>query len=337
MKELTEKLKSLDKSLFTEEVTSALVEIVEAKIEEAKKEALEEGFSRAAEQHTVELERIDEDHAEKLEAILEKIDTEHTEKLQEILEHIDGDHTSKLETLVDAIDTDHAGKLEVALEAIDTDHTSKLEEVVNFYESKYEENFVDKVSAYLDTFLEEVAPEANVVDSLKLSRLEEQFTQMRKLLVVSDDFVQSEISEAVLDAKQTMDSKDATINELLAQKVKLTRQIKTNEAASLLESKTQNMTPGKAAFIAKFFEGSSTDEISDKLDEAVSAFEDDQEAKRLELLEQVDAKQTAADKARKKVAKTEEQLITESNSGQGVDSQMDLYISRINKSTHARK
>jgi hypothetical protein len=338
MKELTEKLKSLDEALFTEDVTNSLVEIVESKIEAAKKEALEEGFSRAQDQHKVELERIDEDHAEKLKAILEKIDTEHTEKLQTVLEHIDTDHHAKLETLVEAIDEDHANKLQLTLDAIDSDHTVKLEEVVEFYENKFEGNIVEKVSDYLDTFLEEVAPEASAVDSIKLQRLEETVTQMKKLLVVSDDFVQTEISEAIIEAKETMDEKDAQINALLAEKIQLSKQIKKNEATELLESKTSGMNPAKAAFIAKFFEGSNVEEISEKLDEAVQAFEEDQEATRQELLEQAEAKTTVANKAKVQSAKSEEELITESRQrdGNGNDP-MAGYVARIKKSRHARK
>lgn len=338
MKELTEKLKSLDEALFTEEVTNGLVEIVEAKIEAAKKEALEEGFSRAQEQHKTELEKIDEDHSEKLEAILEKIDTEHTEKLQTVLEHIDNDHHDKLKTLVEAIDEDHATKLQLTLESIDNDHTAKLQEVVEFYESKFEGNIVEKVSDYLDTFLEDVAPEANVVDTIKLQRLEETVTQMKKLLVVSDDFVQAEITEAIVEAKETMDEKDAKINELLAEKIELSKKIKTNEAASLLESKTADMKPAKAAFIAKFFEGSTASEISEKLDEAVQAFEEDQEVKRQELLEQTEAERTAADKAKNLAAKSEEELINESRQQEPNGSDpFANYVARINKSRHARK
>lgn len=325
MTELKKKLNSLDPALFTEEVQNQLVSIVESKIEEAKTAAFTEGFERATT-------TLDEDHADKLTAILEKIDTDHAEKLQKLVEQIDEDHTAKLQKLVESIDEDHTAKLQLTLEALDTDHTAKLEKVKAFYESKYETMMVEKISEYLDTYLEECAPAEAVVNTIKLNRLEEAVTAIKKVLVLSDDFVNSEISEAILEAKAEIDSRDKKINALMVEKIELTKKLKKDEAIKLLESKTSGMAPAKAAYVNKYFEGSTIDEISAKLDEAVTAFEVDQRAKRSELM--TEKHQTVSDGIKIPKPADESQLISEQTETSG---EMDVYVTRINKSFQARK
>ena len=47
--------------------------------------------------------------------------------------------------------------------------------------------------------------------------MEESVTEIRKILAVNDDYVRTEIKEAVEDAKSQLDEKDETINQLINQ------------------------------------------------------------------------------------------------------------------------
>jgi hypothetical protein len=295
-------LESVDPAgeVFTEAAQTQFVELIEARVNEKVETAIAEQKTL----HEAELVKIDEDHAEKLEQVLEHIDADHTakleqilehidadhsEKLEQVLEHIDADHTAKLEQVLEHIDADHSEKLEQVLEHIDADHTDKLQDIIDHYEAKLEEGveapevdeaLVENVSDYLDHFIEESVPAGNIVNEARLQKLETVISEMRKTLLVTDEYVETEIAEAVEDAKTQIDDKTEELNSALNENIELKKQIKTLEAQSLLESKVTGFTESKKLYITKLFEGSSANEISQKLDEAVKAYDNELNEKR---------------------------------------------------------
>ena len=198
---------------FTESIQNDFVALFEAKLEEKNIE-----IQKLEESHTESLARLDEVHTKTLSESIDRLDEEHCEKMKEVVAHIDTVHYNKMKTVLEAIDADRVGKLNKIEEKIDADHTAKLQNIINMYESNYSDNLVEKVSDYLDVYLEEVLPEEKAVNMAKVARYDDVFTEMRKLLVVTDEFVNSEIKEAVEDAKQQLDEKTDSINELMLEK-----------------------------------------------------------------------------------------------------------------------
>jgi hypothetical protein len=347
MKDKLKKIfEKVDPSIFPEKIQAELTTLIESKIKLTEEKAFESGYAEGKKL----LEKQDEEYTEKLKKLVETYDEDHSAKLQKLVEKIDTDHTKKLEKLVEDIDADHTKKFEAIVEKIDRDHTAKLEDVISLAtkqineakaevsalkESKVNES-VEAVSKYLDTYLEEAVPTAKVTDAAKLARLTEAFNKMKEILVVNEDYVQTEIREAVQDAKCQLDEKDNKINQLMAEKVELKANMKKYEAEKLLESTTKTMSPTKKAFIEKFFEGSDVKEISARLDEAVKAFDKENTQKREMLIEK---NKNAGTKIVKPVVKQEQ--ITE-NASTTVDEDdgepiMESYVSRINKSNSAVK
>ena len=316
---MKEKLKQILESVdpagevFTEAAQTQFVELIEARVNEKVEDAL-------TEQDTA--------HAEKLKTVLEHIDTDHAEKLEQVLEHIDADHTEKLETILEHIDTDHTEKLEQVLEHIDADHTEKLQEIIDHYETKLsegttvveaDESLIEHVSEYLDHFIAESVPAQAVVKEARLDKLETIISEMRKTLLVTDEYVETEIAEAVEDAKTQIDTGKTELNEALNANIELKKQIKQLEAQSLLESKVRGYTESKKLYINKLFEGKSADEITQQLDEAVKAYDNEINEKR-RLIKEEKIKQV-------KDYYVDQPVLTENS-----DPTMDTYVNNINRS-----
>lgn len=339
MKEQLKKiLEKVDPQIFTEEIQNELITLVESKVKLAEDTGFEKGYLEGKKL----LEAQDTDHTAKLEKLVESIDDEHAKKLEKVLTKIDESHTEKLEKLVESIDTDHTAKLEKLIESIDADHTKKLQEVINTAnkqiteakETKLNES-VDALSKYLDTYLEEVIPASKIADTVKLNRLEEAFSKMKEVLMINDDFVQTEIKEAIEDAKSIIDSKDSKINDLMVEKIELKSKIKQYEAEKLLENKTASFTPAKKAYIKKFFKDAEITEISERLDEAVKAYDKEETQKREMLVEKNKNKST--------VIKTDfvkpqlEQINENVSEDEEAEPLMDVYVSKLNRSVSAVK
>ncbi len=307
---------------FTESIQNDFVALFEAKLEEKNIE-----IQKLEESHTESLARLDEVHTKTLSESIDRLDEEHCEKMKEVVAHIDTVHYNKMKTVLEAIDVDRVGKLNKIEERIDADHTAKLQNIINMYESNYSDNLIEKVSDYLDVYLEEVLPEEKAVNMAKVARYDDVFMEMRKLLVVTDEFVNSEIKEAVEDAKQQLDEKTDSINGLMLEKIAMSKTIERLEAKALLREKTETMTAGEKAYITKFFENADVTEINSNLNEAVRAYDNDMSHKKAKLLS--------------KVVKTDIPVIQPPikeiilNEGEPVfneDNMMDGFVSKINKS-----
>lgn len=329
-------LEKVDPEIFNEQVQNDLVALIESKIKDAKEQALSEATDILENDHGNKLEqileKIDSDHSSKLQQLYEALDSDHSAKLQHLVEHIDSEHTAKLQKLVEKIDDDHSTKFQEAISAIDSDHAKKLQMVIEYYENRFENAIVEKVSDYLDTYLEEVLPKKEEIDIARFHKMEESIRKIRETLLINDDFVWGEVGEAIKEAKEIIDQKDKEINKLMLEKVQLTKKMRLNEAAKLLESKTKDMPKTQKLFLENFFEDASVDEITQKFDEAVKAYKSEQHEKREQLIEKNSTKGTVVE-----VPSTDkiEETITES-SEQHSDI-MDTYVSRINASIHARK
>jgi hypothetical protein len=153
---------------------------------------------------------------------------------------------------------------------------------------------------------------------------------MRKLLVVTDEFVNSEIKEAVVDAKSQLDEKTDTINELMLEKVAMAKEIDRLEAKSLLGEKTKNMTAGEKAYITKFFEGAGVEEINQRLDEAVRAYDNDMTRKKEELISEETETEIPV------VESSDEPEIILNEGVNEDEDMMDVFVNQINRSHTTR-
>lgn len=284
MDKIKDILKNIDSDVFTPEVQDKLVQIVQEKIETAETAAFEQGVEKGMEKLEEKLEDQANDCAEKLEKVIEKFDSEKAEALKELEEANDADATEKLQTVIEKADEEATEATEAIVEALIEDHTAKLKEVKEFYEDKFEEKIVEQISKFLETYVEELIPESQTIDYIRLQTLEETFNRAKKMFGATDEFMQGEVKVALDEAKTELDKKDDRIEDLIAEKVELSSKIKSFEAEKMLSEKTADMTDGEAAFVRNFLKGCDVVEIQERIDEAVAAYKADEEAERQEVI-----------------------------------------------------
>ncbi len=327
-KEILNKLDP-EKKFITESVQNDLVTLMEEK----QKQWIEEGYKKASKKYS----ELDKKHANKVkklvektktkyEKLLEKMDEEHANKVEKLFEAIDSDHAKKMNKIVEAINEDHTSKLNTLVEAIDSDHTKKLDKIVEHYENgKYGKVLAESIDDFLDTYLEEVKPKETLVNESRLNRLEDTMGQLKEILMINDNYIQTEIKEAVMDAQSQIEKKDTEIDDLMFEKVEIKKQLDKFEAKQMLSEKTEDMSPKQKAYIEVYFKNADKEEIEEKLNEAVKAFKEEEKTKREEIIAEANSKR----QVKRPVIKEEKEKIVENK--ENVDPKMAQYISTINK------
>jgi hypothetical protein len=283
-------LKEQFKDLITEETLTAVHEAFEAAVNEKADQRAELAVEAATT-------KLDEDHAAKLESLIESIDS---------------DHTAKLQKLVETIDFDHAVKLKKVLEKIDEDHTAKLQTVVEKYETTLKEEaesfrtrLVDEISNYMDLYLEKVVPTQQVNEAVENIRSRKVLDEIRKLVGINEEFINSEIKDALIDGKTTIDSLKKELNEALEANTAINAKLQNAEAKILLEEKTKDMPQSTKAYVSKLLKGKSPEYIQENYQYVVEMFEK-------EASEQVeDAKEQAVSRIVEAVDRPESEPLVE--------------------------
>jgi intergrase/recombinase len=197
-----------------------------------------------------------------------------------LVEKIDNDHTSKLKKLVETIDADHAFKLQKLVKKIDNQHTKMLERVVEKYETQLNEEAVDfqnriveEVSNYLDLYLDRNIPAEQVNEAVANIKAARQIAQIRQIVGIDEDFIDTEIKEALIDGKKIIDSLRNELNETIKENAELNQKALNAEAKLLIENKTADMTATKKQFISKLLRNKTPQYIEENFSYVVDMFE----------------------------------------------------------------
>lgn len=235
---------------------------------------IEEAFIQAVEEKSKEKIQLESEN------VKQKLDEEYTNKLQQVVEKIDVDHTAKLKKLVEAIDTDHAVKLQKLVKGIDKKYTNKLKQVVEKYETgigeeakAFQERLVEEVSNYLDLYIDKNLPKEQISEAVANIKAANQINKIRQIVGITEEFVDSEIQEALVDGKKTIDSLREELNEALKQNVDLTLRANRAEAKTILEEKTAEMPSAKKAFVNKLLGNKAPEYIEENFQYVVEMFE----------------------------------------------------------------
>jgi hypothetical protein len=266
-------------------------------ISEETLNTLEETFQQAVE------EKAKEKITLETENVKQKLDESYTEKLQLVIEKIDQDHTVKLKKLVEAIDTDHAVKLQKLVKSIDKKHASMLKQVVEKYEGEmaneakaFQERIVEEVSNYLDLYIDRTIPKDQISEAVENIRAVKQLQQIRQIVGISEEFIDNEIKEALIDGKKTIDSLRAELNTVIKENVDLTHRSNKAEAHILLEKKTAELPSAKKAFIGKLLGNKSPNYIEENFAYVVDMFEKESQEEMDILKESVQTESVKASK-----------------------------------------
>jgi len=260
------------KDLITEETLNTLEEAFQQAVEEKSKEKIQLESENVAQ-------NLNEEFQQKLDETVQKIDEDHSAKLMKLVEAIDMDHTAKLQKYVKKVNRKH----EAVVESLKAEHATQLnEEVQNF-----QEKIVEEVSNYLDLYIDKNLPKEQISEAVKNIKAANQINQIRQIVGITEEFIDSEIKEALVDGKKTIDSLRDELNEALKQNVELAQRANKSEAYIMIEQKTQDMPATKKQFINKLLKNKAPQYIEENFQYVVEMFEKETQTEVDEIKESV--------------------------------------------------
>jgi hypothetical protein len=208
-------------------------------------------------------------------------------------------YSAKLEQLLEAIDADHSAKLDKVVKAIDKDRVSKLKAVVTKYENTLNEDaevfkaeLVESISEYLDAFLEESVPAAEIKEAVKNKKAITVLEGLRKHLAVDSALEKQSIKDAVSDGKNQINEATVRLESALQEKDAVIEELNSIKSNLLIEQKTSGLDERTSKFVKKMLDGKSYDYITENFDYTLKLFGKKEES-RLESLKTEALKDTS--------------------------------------------
>lgn len=249
-----------------------------------------------------------------VEAALVKQDNEYAEKLQQVLEAIDADHTEKLDKIVSRIDEVHSAKFKQALNLLDESHSAKLTKIVKLYEEAlvtdskvFKNNLVEQLSNYIDLYIDKVIPVKQIQEATENTRSRKIVNEIKRMVSLSDVFVNENIREALLDGKRQIDEANSSIVNLQKANKLIVEKAQNLEKSLFLEKKVENFPVAKKDYMIRVLSEKSLESIKENFNYVAEMF-DKKDLDNMETLkENMEPKTKGVD-----VVQPEGEVITES-------------------------
>ncbi len=311
-KDINTLLKEATKDLLTEESLNAIAEAVEKKAEEKAQLAVE--------------------------SALIKQDEEYASKLEKVLEAIDADHTAKLDKIVARIDETHAVKFKHALNVLDSDRTAKLQKVVEIYENalnqeavNFKNTLVDQISNFIDLYIDKTIPAQQIQEATENVRSRKIVNEVKRLVGLSDAFVNENVKEALVDGKKQIDEANARAAELEKQYKLITEKTQNLEKQLFLEKKLVSFPPAKKEYMMRVLSEKKLEVINENFN-YVSEMYDKKETEELSSL-----KESAKPKSKNVDVSIPDELINESKSFSTADDEGATFVAKAYVSEFTKK
>ena len=165
---------------------------------------------------------------------------------------------------------------------------------------KESKKIADKVSNYLDLYVESVLPKKTILDYDRMQKLESLHESLKDLLVVNEDAVESKkaaLQESFNKDKKALETEIAKLqvklNESMAKTQKLNKKIDSFKAMELLDSKTKDLPDYEARQMKKRLAEASTVEIEKTFSKVLESVKE--EMKEAELEEETSIEEEVKD------------------------------------------
>jgi hypothetical protein len=213
------------------------------------------------------------------EAIESKVKAKVELHVEKALAEQDELYTKKLEQLLEAIDKDHTIKLEKVVEAIELDRANKLKKVVSKYErtlnedaKKFKQTLVESISDYLEAYLEEIVPAADIQEAVKNKKAAKLLESLRNTLAVTSALERDSIKDAVLDGKNQINEASKKLESIQSENAMLKESLQQIQAGLILEQKTAKLNDQEKYYVKKVMAGKSLEFINENFDYTVKLF-----------------------------------------------------------------
>ena len=213
------------------------------------------------------------------EAIESKVKAKVELHVEKALAEQDELYTKKLEQLLEAIDKDHTTKLEKVVEAIELDRANKLKKVVSKYErtlnedaKNFKKTLVESISDYLEAYLEEMVPAADIQEAVKNKKAAKLLESLRTTLAVTSALEKDSIKDAVLDGKNQINEASKKLESIQSENAMLKESLHQVQAGLILEQRTATLNDQEKSYVKKVMKGKSLEFINENFDYTVKLF-----------------------------------------------------------------
>ena len=212
-------------------------------------------------------------------AIETKVKEKVTIHVEKALNEQDELYSKKLNQLLQAIDTDHSSKLAKVVEAVDADRSNKLKQVISKYESAlsndataFKTKLVESISNYLETYLEEKVPVADIKEAVRNKKAITVLENLRNHLAVDAALQKESIKEAILDGKTQISEASSKLESVIQENAQLKSDLDGLQANLLIEQKSVSLDEQQKKYLKKVMAGKSATFINENFDYTVKLF-----------------------------------------------------------------
>jgi len=212
-------------------------------------------------------------------AIETKVKEKVTIHVEKALNEQDELYSKKLNQLLQAIDTDHSSKLAKVVEAVDADRSNKLKQVISKYESAvsndataFKTKLVESISNYLETYLEEKVPVADIKEAVRNKKAITVLENLRNHLAVDAALQKESIKEAILDGKTQISEASSKLESVIQENAQLKSDLDGLQANLLIEQKSVSLDEQQKKYLKKVMAGKSAAFINENFDYTVKLF-----------------------------------------------------------------
>ena len=209
-------------------------------------------------------------------AIETKVKEKVTIHVEKALNEQDELYSKKLNQLLQAIDTDHSSKLAKVVEAVDADRSNKLKQVISKYESAlsndataFKTKLVESISNYLETYLEEKVPVADIKEAVRNKKAITVLENLRNHLAVDAALQKESIKEAILDGKTQISEASSKLESVIQENAQLKSDLDSLQANLLIEQKSVSLDEQQKKYLKKVMAGKSATFINENFDYTV--------------------------------------------------------------------
>lgn len=246
----------------------------------------------------------------------------------------DEDHAAKLESLLEALDTDHTTKLNKVILAINENHAHKLKQVVSKYStdvveeaSSFKADLVNKISNYLNLYIENTIPVEDIQEAVKNKKAAQQLTEMRKFLAVNFALSKDSIKDAIVDGKKQIQESKVESSKLVQENSDLKADLEASQRKALLSEKTRGLPTVKQSYITRVLGDKPLDFIEENFEYTLNMFEKTEEERVMEAKQAASRKRVAVDRP----VQVKSEPVLESASVTNADSDPLGYMSELSK------
>ena len=273
-----------------------------------------------------------------VEAALIKQDEEYADKLQKVLEAIDADHTEKLDKIVGRIDESHSAKFQHALVSLDEAHSNKLQQLVKLYENalsneatQFKSTLVEQLSNYIDLYIDKAIPSQQIKEATENARSRKIVNEVKRLVGLSDQFVNESIKEALVDGKNQIDEAVEQTKKTATQLKLVTERAEKAEKQIFLEKKLANFPSNKKEYMVRVLSEKKMSEITENFN-YVSDLYDKKEENEIETL-----RESAQPKTKGVDVTRQEEVVNESKSYSSAEHDGSDFVSKAYVSEFTKK